>query len=158
MNNETTRSDGDTDGRMSGGGMAVSSDNVRDCPNGADGRFAPGVQVPAGLTDAQLRALELLLTGTSQAKVARACGVDVRTIYRWRHECEPFRAALDRARRDMWVDTMYRMRAMVATSLNVLAEQLVDEYDTSRVRAASIVLTHSNVRKVMQADMADHDG
>ena len=157
MSDDTTRVSGDTHLHLGEGGPMPLSDDVRDRPNGADGRFLPAAQVPAGVTDAQLRAIELLLTGTSQAGVARECGVDVRTIYRWRHECEPFRAALDRARRAMWAETMCRMRAMIATSLSVLETELVDVYDRSRVRAASIVLSHSNMRKLMQQDMADHD-
>ena len=121
----------------------------------AHGVPAPRAQVPAGLTDTQLRAVELLLCGALPGAVANECGVDRRTLYRWRLECEPFRAELDRGRRAIWAGTIDRMRTLIATSLDVLEEQLYDDYDRSRVRAASIVLTHSCMRKLMQDDGAD---
>jgi hypothetical protein len=157
MSNDTKSTDGGPRAPLKGGEVLAGSDNVRECPIGADGRFATAAQVLAGVTDVQLRAIELLLAGTSQATVARECGVDVRTIYRWRMESEPFRAALDRARRDMWADTIYRMRAMVGKAMSVLEAEIVDEYDRSRVRAATIVLNHSNVRKLMLEDMEQRD-
>jgi hypothetical protein len=155
MSHDTTSGDGATPAQSSNNGRAAMSQNVPGCPNGADRHSAPAAQVPAGLTDAQLRAIELLLAGTSPAKVAQACGVDRRTIFRWRHECEPFRAELDRGRRAMWASAVERMRAMVGRSLSILEEELDDEYDRSRVRAASLVLTHSNVRRMMRDDMDD---
>ena len=134
------------------------SENVRECPNGADGRFGHAAQVPAGLSDAQRRAIELLMSGTSQAKTAKAVGVDPRTVYRWRHEHAPFRAELDHARRAMWATTLDRMRGMIERSLAVLSVELDDEYDRSRVRAASIVLHHSGLRKLMEAEVKDAEG
>ena len=158
MSSEAMRRNGrDQAGISNANGDAVGvSQNVPGCPNGADGGVAPAAQVPAGLTDTQLRAIELLLGGTSPGTVAKECGVDRRTVYRWRLDCEPFRAELDRGRRAIWAGTVERMRKLIGTSLDVLEEELGDVYDRSRMRAVSIVMTHSCMRKLMQDDGADH--
>jgi hypothetical protein len=133
------------------------AENVRKCPNGADGRFTPAAQVPAGLSDAQQRAVWLLITGTSFAQVARECGVDARTIYRWRYECEPFRAELARVRRQQWDHVADRLRGLVITAFDVLSAEIVDEYDRSRVRAAGMVLRTANVRKLIEDELTERD-
>jgi hypothetical protein len=131
------------------------SQNVPICPIGAEATTNVVAQAPAGLSVAQLRALELLLDGTSVGLVAKTCGVDRRTIYRWRNEDAAFRAELERGRREIWIDSIDRMRMLVSRSLDVLDEQLDDDYDPVRVRAAGMVLNHSGLRKLIQDGLVD---
>jgi len=133
------------------------SQNVPGRPNGGATRNEAVAQLPAGLSDAQCRAIELLIVGTLPGKVAKRCGVDRRTVYRWRHECEPFRAELERLRREMWAASADQMRAMICKSLSVLAVELDNVYDNSRFRAASTILRVANVRKLIESEMTERE-
>ena len=127
---------------------------VPKCPIGAEVTTSVVDQVPAGLSVAQFHAIELLLRGTSVQLIAKTCGVNRRTIHRWRTEDPTFRAELERAREEVWADSIERMRILVSRSLDVLDEQLDDDYDRARVRAAGMVLNHSGLRKLMQGGAA----
>ena len=158
MSDETN---GGVDGRramQTTDGQAVAaamSQNVPECPIRAERISAPDAQVPAGLGDAQLRAIELLLLGTPLVDVARECGVDRRTVYRWRHDDRLFRAELERDRREMWATNMDRMRMLIGRSLDVLEEELDEEHPRSRMWAARTVLNQTGLRKLVLNDAAE---
>ena len=76
-------SDQETTTQMTGAGeghAAGMSQNVPQCPNGGGGDKLSDAQSSAGLTDAQLHAIELLIAGTAPSKVAEECFVDRRTV------------------------------------------------------------------------------
>src|SRR5207248_1855311 len=50
------------------------------------------------LTDQQRVAVELMLNGVTQTAVAKAVGIDRKTLYRWRTEDTAFRDELHRRR------------------------------------------------------------
>ena len=87
--------------------------------------------------------------------VAELCKVDRRTISRWRHGDAAFRAELERGCSEIWADSIDRMRMLITRSLDILHEELGNEYDRSRVRAAQVVLDHSGLRKLMQGGLED---
>ena len=73
--------------------------------------------------------------------VAELCKVDRRTIFRRRrHGHAAFRAELERGCSEIWADSIDRMRMLISRSLDILHEELGNEYDRSRVRAAGMVL------------------
>jgi transposase-like protein len=100
----------------------------------------------SGLSDRQRTAIELMLFGKSLGGVAREMGVNPSTLYRWRRE-EPFREELDRRRREVWEGAAERVRALVHPAIDVLEEQVHDEYDRSRMWAAGMILRFSDLRK-----------
>jgi hypothetical protein len=122
------------------------SENVRKCPIGGDD------QIGSGLDHRQWLAIELLAVGRAVGQVARTVGVDPRTVYRWRHACEPFERELHRRRRDLWTD---QLRGLLNPALDELNRQLHDPFDRTRFRAAATILRLANLRKA--APVADPD-
>ena len=98
------------------------------------------------LRERQLAAMGLLLLGKPYLAVARAVGVDPSTLYRWRQD-DAFRAELERRAEEMWDGAGVRLRALVHPALDVLEEEVHDEYDRSRVRAAGMILRFAGLRK-----------
>ena len=98
------------------------------------------------LSDKQRIAIDLLLQGKSQTAVAERVEVTRRTLYTWRQD-ESFRAELARRRRELWDGAAERLRALVHPALDVLEEEVHDEYDRSRVRAADMILRFAGLRK-----------
>ena len=112
------------------------SQNVPECPTG---------ESASSLNDRQRMALELIVAGQRDIDVAKAVGVDRKTIYRWRQD-EQFRAQLEQRRRELWAGVVDRMRALLEPSVEVLNEHLRDSLDRNRYRAAVSILRLSNVR------------
>jgi transposase-like protein len=113
------------------------SDNFRKFPLSAD-----------RLDEKQLIAIELLLRGKSNKAIAQSLDVTPRTLYNWRQD-ELFDHELSRRRNQLWSDAAERLRAMIHPSLDVLEQQLHDNYDRARFRAANAVLRHSDLRKAI---------
>ncbi|MGB7159582.1 MAG: hypothetical protein WBD40_16060 [Tepidisphaeraceae bacterium] len=123
------------------------------CPELAEGATSENFRkppIPAAnhdiLSDKQRMAIELLLAGKNLATVAERVEVSPRTLYAWRQD-ELFRAALDRRRHELWNGAAERLRALVHPSIDVLEQQLGDEYDRARVRAAGMLLRLADLRK-----------
>jgi hypothetical protein len=135
----------------------VTSRNVPKCPIGASADATSDAQPLAGLSDTQLKAVELLIGGTSITRTAQECGVDRRTVYRWRHEDGPFRAELQRRRQELWSIAADRMRSMVLTSLTIFNDALQEEWADARFQAATKLLRVVNLRKLVEADMAKRE-
>ena len=121
------------------------SQNVPECPIGENA---------SSLNDRQRMALELIVAGQRDIDVAKAVGVDRKTIYRWRQD-EQFRAELDACRRELWHGVVDRMRALLEPSVEVLNEHLHDSLDRNRYRAAVSILRISNVRGAIPVKEAD---
>jgi hypothetical protein len=114
------------------------SENVRECPISAENNDV--------LSERQRAAIELLIAGKSLATVAEHVQIDARTLYRWRQD-ELFRAAVKCRRCEMWDDAAERLRALIHPALDVLAAEVHDEYDRSRMRAAGMILRFADLRK-----------
>ena len=122
------------------------SQNVPECPIGGESSFVTGTT----LTERQLHAVDLILSGHGLAAVATRAGVDRRTLYRWRQDGD-FQHELARRRREVMDDAADRLRALIHPSIEVLADQLTDSYDAARFRAATAILRLSDVRKTLRA-------
>ena len=116
----------------------AASENVRELPILAENQDI--------LSERQRAAIEMLVIGKSLATVAERVQVTPRTLYTWRQD-ETFRAALERRRREVWDGAAERMRALVHPALDVLEEEVRDEYDRSRMRAAGMILRFTDLRK-----------
>jgi hypothetical protein len=90
------------------------------------------------LTPAQRTAIERLLHGESDARVAERLHLDRSTVYRWRTAHPTFRRELERLRKIVWAQQADRLRAMVQPALDVLEKQL--ENPTTALRAATVLL------------------
>jgi hypothetical protein len=117
------------------------SPNVTVCHTPAERPDEPEV-----LTDRQLLALELILSGKTDPHVARAVGVCRRTVLRWRNSDAEFIAELRRRRKAAWRGVTDKLRALLDPAVDVLAEQLTDPYERTRFRAASTLLRLANVK------------
>ena len=84
------------------------------------------------LSEAHRRAIDLLIEGKSQVKVAECVGVTARTIYNWMRD-DDFRAVLDARRRERWATAAERLRAMVHPAIDVLEAQLSNAYEPLRI-------------------------
>lgn len=125
------------------GGPEAMREDARQCTIGAGDVRA---REAAELTERQRTAMGLLLLGTSLGAVARTLGIDPSTLYRWRHD-ETFSAELDLRRRELWDGAAERLRALVHPAIDVLEEEVHDEYDRSRIRAAGMILRLADLRK-----------
>src|SRR5262245_42807538 len=85
-----------------------------------------------GLTVEQQNAVDLLVTGRTDAEAADAVGVHRVTITRWRLHDAHFQAALNRRRQEVWGESLDRLRALVPQALAVLEERLASETDGLR--------------------------
>src|SRR5262245_12498697 len=83
------------------------------------------------LNEKQRAAIELMILGHKTGDVAKAIGVDRRTLYNWRQE-ESFREELARRRGELWSRASRRLAAMVHPSLDVLEKHLADRYEHNR--------------------------
>jgi hypothetical protein len=104
-----------------------------------------------GLTDRQRSAIEHLALGRSFTAAARELCINPSTLYRWRQE-DVFRVELCRRRQEVWDGAAERMRALVHPAIDVLEEEVHDEYDRSRVRATGMILRFSGLRKFVPPD------
>ena len=109
------------------------------------------------LSDRQLLAIDLILAGRPDTHVAQAIGVSRRTIIRWRLSDADVIAELRRRRRQPWQGTADRLRAVLRSALDVLAEQLTDRVDRHRFRAATTILRLANVKSAVPVE-AEEEG
>ena len=97
--------------------------------------------VADGLTQRQLNALDLLISGLTITAAAKAIGVCRRTLTRWKNEVEPFKAELRRRREDLIDEHGDRLRAMVGKALDVMDEHLESRWAPTCHRAARTILS-----------------
>lgn len=131
------------------------SEDVRKCPNAGEERneLQPRLNEtptplgpPKGMTDKQFAAVDLLAQGVGLQTVAQVLAVDVRTIYRWRHQ-PGFGEALSARREEFWSDAVERLRGMTVACLNELDAQLRIRDVDSRFRAATALLKMIDLKK-----------
>ena len=94
------------------------------------------------LTPAQEVALAELLAGATDVQAAEAAGVHRQCVNKWRHHDADFVAALNRRRAAMWEEHTDRIRALISSALDVLAEDIGLDggwMDNRRYRQAAAV-------------------
>ncbi len=99
---------------------------------------------PAKLSPRQLAAIPLLASGRGPVAVAEAVGLNRRQVTRWLTE-PGFRQAPDLARREMWSETLDRLRGLMPKALDVLATELDGE---GKARAAAEILKLAGLGKI----------
>ena len=127
--------------------------NAPKCPIGENGRDA----APDVLSSKQWLAIELLAAGKRPTHVARNCGVDRKTLYRWRHEDADFIAELRARRRELFDGAADRLAALLPRAVKVLALHLSDASDPASFRAATAILRVANIKELPAADDDDDD-
>jgi transposase-like protein len=98
----------------------------------------------ASLSARQLRAIEALVDGKTNAQAAQRAGVNVSTLYRWRTESAPFMAALKDAQNAAFGEGIEALRRGVKTAVRT-CETLMrgNQPPMVRVRAATALLAHA---------------
>jgi hypothetical protein len=116
--------------------------NVSDCPSAPvqDLREDPQDPVPEVLSDAQVVALDMILSGAGDSAVAREVNVNRRTIYRWRVEHPVFSQALAKRRQQLWELGVDRFRELTRLALDRLEAQIRDPYAPISMQAARAVV------------------
>jgi len=89
------------------------------------------------LTDQQLTAIELLLSGQGVSQVAEQVDVDRSTLWRW-GQLPAFQAELNRRRQELWSAHADRLRSLLPAALQVLENTLECEPDGWRVALAIV--------------------
>ena len=72
----------------------------------------------------QANAVDLLVTGQSDADVAAAVGVTRQTICTWRNHHPAFQAALNARRREVWSTAVDRLRDLLPRAVDRLGDEL----------------------------------
>lgn len=84
--------------------------------------------VPTNLNLKQYCAIELLLTGKTDAEVAQIVGVDSETLWHWRTQEPEFVIAMNSLRAAVWEASLERLRNTISKALDVI-EQAVARGD-----------------------------
>ncbi len=111
------------------------------------------------LSDQQHIAISMLANGATHADIANKCGVDRRTVTRWRKH-PAFAAQLEEACACVEEYAGHRMRALGAVALEQLAKMAVDPSTpaTARVRILERLLEQSGLRPASRAlDVGEMD-
>lgn len=87
----------------------------------------------------QLAALELILAGKTDTATAEALAVDRGTISRWRSH-PVFVAELNRRREMLWGAAVDKLRAVLPSAVEVVADAIADEANPDRAKLALALL------------------
>lgn len=99
----------------------------------------PGLPNP-DLSPEQLRAIDLLLLGKTDASVAQSLSLARMTVWRWKTQDVDFRAELARRREGLWATTEDRYRRLFFRASRVLTKQLDGQDEANAFRAAQALL------------------
>jgi hypothetical protein len=102
----------------------------------------------SSLTHQQMQAINLLLLGVGAELVAKRVGCSRTTLWRWRTHHPAFVARINQRRVELWGAAGDRLRAMLDEAVNVFAEQLRDDWEQTRFRAAKTLLTMAGAREM----------
>ena len=104
---------------------------------------------PAAISDdlspRQLSAIDLMLTGTTDVKIAEILQVDRRTLYNWRIRNPRFRQLLHERRTDLFNAHIDRFLASLSQSIESLTKQAANAYAPTSHRATRTILLASRL-------------
>jgi hypothetical protein len=72
----------------------------------------------------QLNAIDLLVTGKSDREVAEVVGISRQTVCGWRLYDPYFQAELNKRRKEIWGESVDRLRSLLPKALEVLEREL----------------------------------
>jgi hypothetical protein len=84
----------------------------------------PDAPADWSLSEQQLTAIDLLVTGRNLQDTAAQLGVQRPTVSLWVHHHPGFQAALNKRRQELWTEMAASLRALVPEALEVLQEEL----------------------------------
>ena len=105
------------------------------------------------LTEAQEIALAALVVGKSDTDAAKEADVDRTTLYRWRKNDFNFKAALNRARREMREAVQARLFAIAARATDTVEKAITD----GDAKVALQLLRDLRILDGRAADVGDDD-
>jgi len=95
----------------------------------------------SGLSDLQLRAIELTVQGHNDSRTARILSINRRTIWDWKTHNDDYRRVLAEARIYVHASATDRCQSIAFKATDVLTEILDDTTVNNRMRAAQILPT-----------------
>jgi hypothetical protein len=98
------------------------------------------ISAPQNLSDIQLRAIELIIQGHTDTQTARILSINPKTLWRWKNLDEDYRQALAEARHQFHATVTDRYENIVFKATAILLKFLDDPADSSRMKAAPILL------------------
>ncbi|MDP9175417.1 MAG: helix-turn-helix domain-containing protein [Planctomycetota bacterium] len=105
-----------------------------------------------GLSDVQLRAVELSIQGHTDVHIAELLSINRRTIWRWKKLDTNYRQALADARMHAHASVADGYQTLVQRATSVLSQLLDSPIDNNRYRAAQTILSMVNSFKPQPAD------
>ncbi len=97
-------------------------------------------QHKCGLTLPQQSAIDLLASGKTDTETAELLGLSRVAVSKWRLYYPVFQAALNQRRAEVWGAGCDRLRALVPKALDALADELDNQDNPNRLKAAVEVL------------------
>ena len=88
----------------------------------------------------QANAIDLLVGGESDRKVAQIVGVTRQTICGWRLYHPDFRAELNKRRREVWGASADKLRSLLPRALEVIEQELAEGEHSVKVALALVKL------------------
>ena len=114
---------------------ATNSNNQKNKPDPLTAYLFPN----KNLSHPQIRAIDLMLQGLTDAQVAEQLGVDRTTIFRWR-KSETFARELDRHRQAILEQSTARLQSLLKPAMDILQKQLVGGDPKAQLRAAALLV------------------
>jgi hypothetical protein len=93
-----------------------------------------------GLTMPQLNAIDLLACGKTDKETAELLNLSRTCVTKWRLYDPVFQAALNRLRAEVWGVGLDRLRSLIPTAIDVLADEMENLESPNRVKAACEIL------------------
>jgi hypothetical protein len=112
-------------------------------PNPVDSRHSQtysDTTAAQNLSDLQLRAIELIIQGHNDTQTARILSINPKTLWRWKNLDEDYRQALAEARHQFHATVTDRYENIVFKATAILLKFLDDPANSSRMKAAQILL------------------
>ena len=115
-----------------------------------------GYQSLRELTDSQLQALDVLVSGGTHAEAADGAGVHRVTVSRWISKHPGFRAELNRMRKELLDQRIDRIRKIDALALEIIARRIEEQDEVAAMQW--IKLRRLGVADVSSVGPTTYDG
>ncbi len=105
-----------------------------------------------GITDIQMRAIELTVRGIPDTQIARLLSIERRTLWRWKTFDEHYQYALQQTRHEISTMATDRYQNLLLRATGILGKFLDDVAEEKQYRAAQAVLNMAgNFRRTVES-------